>query len=882
MKDPTKILLVLLWLPLALPAQSLLDQHCDLEVSKTPIPKALEQLSENCGLELVYSGRFFRNEKPVSLQAGDWKVKRILDEILAQAEVGYQEVDGQLVFFLKEKTQPKQHTLSGYVEDAETGERLIAAAIFCPELARGTISNEYGFFSLNLPEGQQKVSVSYLGYREKSEAVELNANRYLTVGLTPALTLAEVIVTPHATKGGLLPSPGNGTKLTADAYPAAPDLGGESDLLRIVQMLPGVQSGADGFGGLNVRGGSSEQNLVLLDGVPVYNPAHMLGILSIFNTSAVKNTQVLKGGIPARYGGRLSSVIDVRTREGNTKKWGAEAGIDFISGKGAVHGPFAKGKGSLLLAGRWALDDFLLGDVASRTFFLDNEEPLDGYRFFDVNAKLSYRLSENDRLYLSYYQGGDEFAGSFEEDDLIETPDGDEIDVETELTNELTWGNEVASLRWNHLFSPRIFSNTTLTYTRYEFLNSIFGTTSAKAEELEDEIDFGLFTSFGSDIEDLSLHSDFEIAYGNNHYLRFGFGATHHLFRPETEYEELTVDDEGDLDTLLIGDIGGSGAATEINALELDFYVEDEFKLGENWHFNLGLRLSAFFSDASFFTPEPRLSARYHLTDRWTFSAAIDRTSQYIHRLSFNEINLPNDVWIPSDFEHNPQRSWQANLGGAVELRPGLNLSVEGFAKTFRDVKSFAFLFEDPLGEEFEYIPSIDGKAYGLEFFLRKTGKRMGGWLSYTLSKADRTLVDKVDELPYTFRYDRRHDLKIFGYYRLSERLQFGCNWVFGSPMPVLYSQPSQDYFYIGTLEGLNPYPFRKLERLAPYHRFDFSAAYSLKGKFMEHTFKLSIYNLYDRDNTAFHQFDAFSEDEKEVKVAMLPSVLGVYYGVKF
>lgn len=869
-------------LPLWAPAQSILDQNCELQVSQVSLSEALKKLSDNCGLDLVFSERFFKKEKPVSIQAEGWPVKRILDEILAEAEVNYREVDGQIIFFLKVKKVAKSLTISGYVEDAESGERLIAATVYCPEIGRGTTTNEYGFFSLTLPQVNQNglpqnVVFSYIGYQETVREMNIDSDLSLTVGLSPSLTLAEVVVTPQATQNDLLPGPGPGISLAANAFPAAPDMGGESDLLRMVQLLPGVQSGADGFGGINVRGGDSGQNLVLLDGVPVYNPAHLLGLLSIFNTAAVKNAQVITSGIPARYGGRLSSVIDVRTKEGSSKKRSGEAGVDFISAKGSVEMPFAKGKGTLLLAVRKTVSDFLLADVVQRTIATDSLNIQDEYRFSDFNWKVSYQFSDKNRWYFSYYRGWDDYSGILSETFDIDPEEN--ILVETEDETQLTWGNHVAALRWNHVFNPRVFSNTTLTLSKYQFMNNNFGTLSAIEEELEDEVDFGYFFGIGSEVLDVSLSSDYEVSRSPNHYLRFGFGTIYHALKPEQTFTEIDAADGTDLDDLGLEDVD-EGTATLQSALEFHWYFEDEFKVGKRWHFNTGLRLSGITGEQIYLTPEPRLRARYRLNDRWKLTAAIDRTAQYLHRLTFNEINLPSDVWIPVDFDSAPERSWQGTIGASGELDEGLNLGVEAFGKTFRNVRSFAIFQDlDSLGFQNEYVPSIDGTAYGLEFFLRKTGRRTGGWLSYTWSKADRKISEPLSGPEYAFQYDRRHDLKIFLYHRLTERWQLGLNWVYGSPQPRLYTDEDAVPGEPSSSENLLPYPFRQPERLAPYHRLDLSAAYSFKGKFLEHTFKLSAYNLYDRKNVAFYRF---SSSGQPAPVRMLPRLWGVFYGVKF
>jgi outer membrane receptor protein involved in Fe transport len=539
--------------------------------------------------------------------------------------------------------------------------------------------------------------------------------------------------------------------------------------------------------------------------------------------------------------------------------------------------PFAKGKGTALVAVRKSVDDFLLADVIQRTMFLDTSVIFGNYRFSDFNFKVSYEFSEKNRWYLSYYRGWDEYRSDLLEEFFF---DGEEeILVEARDETQLTWGNHVAALRWNHIFNPRTFSNTTLTLTRYEFLNANFGYVSAVEEEFEESVDFGYYFGLGSSVFDVSLSSDFEVTAPPNHHLRFGFGATYHSFSPEQIFTELDAAENPDFDSLDIEDINESSATFD-EAIELHGYFEDEFKVGQRWHFNTGLRLSAFVKDRVYLNPEPRLSARYRLNDRWQLTAAIDRTVQYLHRLNYSEINLPSDVWITSDEELRPERSWQGTLGATGTLRKGVSFSVEGFAKSFRNVRSFAFFIEDSNGEESDVIPNIDGTAYGLEFFLRKTGQRTGGWLSYTLSRADREINDLLLRQKYAFQYDRRHDLKLFLYHRLTDRIQLGLNWIYGSPQPRLLSDEETVLGEPSTLGSVPPYPFRPTERLDPYHRLDLSAAYSFRGKFLEHTLKASVYNLYDRENTAF--FRVSFSNPSGAPVRMVPRLFGLFYGVKF
>ncbi|MEO1259397.1 MAG: TonB-dependent receptor [Bacteroidota bacterium] len=834
----------------------------------------MSQLSE---VDIAFSPRFFDEDQKVSLDVKHKPLRYVLKKILFDSGVDFKEIDQQIVLFKKPKKIQK-YTLSGYIEDSSTGERLISATVYCPEQGLGTITNEYGFYSLTLPESIENVVVSYLGYQEQQQPVSLKGDRFVTFRLQPSLTLTEIIVTPDKSRNELLPSPANGSQLRPEEFQAAPDLGGESDIIRIAQLLPGVQTGADGFGGLHIRGGNADQNLVLLDGVPVYNPDHLLGIFSVFNTSAIKSAKLYRGSIPARFGGRASSVLDVRTKEGNNRNWSAGAALDLISGKAFVEGPFAKGKGSILLTGRATISDTLLIGMARRTFSGSDQQET-SYDFFDFNAKVNYILSEKDRLYFSLYRGNDYFDGEFELE-YQEAFGTDEIDIEEEYYVALEWGNIISSLRWNHVFSPKLFANTTLTYSRYQFSNNQLWTSSPADEEDEDiENEFFEYDRAFSNINDFALRIDFSYAPNVDHYMRFGGGYTVHRIEPQSfQYDKESFGDFGDfvdIDSLGLNDFESTVEGDTIHAHELEMYVEDEFKVGEKWQFNLGVRLSAFHTDDFSFNVEPRLIGHYSLTERSALKASLTRNVQYLHRNSFNEINLPEDVWIPSSKLLKPQEAWQATLGWESHLPEGVEIGLEGYLKKMDNLLvPFADTTSVEEEEEEEFFLVGNGLSYGLEFFVKKTKGKTGGWLSYTLSRSEREFENEEGTVQYAARFDRRHDFKIFLYHRLTKNLQVSANWLYGSPLPRLLNNNDDDEIFDA------PYPYRNANRIPPYHRLDIGLSFIKKMKRWEHTFKLSAYNIYNRENPAF--FRKTGQEEIPIPVNLIGIVPGIYYGLKF
>jgi hypothetical protein len=852
--------------------QSALDTPASLHTSNAPIPQALVALGKNCGVELAFSERFFDKKQKVNIQVTDAPVRAILEKILEGTGIGFREVEGQIVLFLLPKQEVRYFTLSGYVQDAETGERLIAAAIFCPELGKGTVTNEYGFYSLTLPDGTRTVRASYIGYNELENRLPHQQNQRLDLHLQASLTLAEIIVVPGEKPGDLLPSPTALKRLKPDDFKAQPDLGGQSDLLRTLHMLPGVQSGADGMGGMFIRGGNSDQNLVLLDGVPVYNPDHLMGLFSIFNTSSIRSAKLLKGGFPARYGGRLSSVLDVYTKEGNLHRWSGEAGSDIISAKAMVEGPFAKENGSLMLSGRRTHSDFYLQPATLRLLDFAEDEVSPDYHFYDLNAKLNYSFSKKDKLFLSFYKGNDGFRGNDEyilEDDFTKYTGTNEFRFD--------WGNTITSLRWNRLFNQQLFSNTTLTYSHFNFSMGVFDQqTTTFIQSPDPPFSYSSFLGLKSDIRDMALKTDVDFSPLPNHYLRFGMAATFQQFRPNLstfEVEDVPfVIDSVDLEDLF-------GAQSTRSATSLEAYIEDELRVGERWLFNLGLRLSSFSADdKNFFFPEPRLSAAFLLNKQVKVNASISRTVQYLHRLATLPFYFPADYWLPSGQRLEPQRAWQATLGLEGSLQSGLEFNVEGFYKTMRGLASFPDTFYfDPFfstGPLEESVVSGSGTAYGLEFLLRKQEGRTGGWLGYGLTKSTRQFEQQNGGQAFPFAFDRRHELKFFLFRRLGEQWQASLNWHYGSPNPQVITDSEGEPIDPGTKNRF---------RSTAYHRLDLALSFSFKTGRAEHLVKASIYNLYNRKNVAFYRANYNDVGQRNLDPVHLFGVMpGLFYGVKF
>jgi len=868
-----KVVVVLAICSTNLTAQSLLEKPVNLKVQNLTVPEALGQLAKKNDLQLAYSERFFTVKNRVSVKVKAKPLRLVLDEMLKGTGVGYREAGGQLVFHLLPVEEVKQMTLSGFVEDAETGERLIAAAVYCPGLGQGTVTNEYGFYSLTLPSRASSLCFSYIGYSEKTVALANEQDQRISVAIKPALMLLEVIVTPNDTAlGNLLPSPGNMQRFKPDDFKAVPDLGGQSDLFRVMQLLPGIQTGTDGIGGLFVRGGNADQNLVLMDGVPVYNADHLLGMYSIFNTSAIRSAKLIKGGMPARYGGRISSVMDIYTKEGNQNRWSGEVGADIIGAKATVEGPFANKKGSLMVSGRRTHSDFYLMPAVEKLMAAEDFKE-SHYDFFDFNTKVNFNFSEKDKLYLSFYRGMDNFEGN-EIQGIDQSSD--------ELNTKFNWGNTITSLRWNHLFNQKLFSNTSLTYSHFQFSwGSLYKSIVNPDEPGFDPFLLSFFLGLESDIRDVAWKTDFDYSPAADHYLRFGASLTAHRFRPNVSVVQQEFANTDLLDSLSIEDYFGTQVGDAKNAISFDVYAEDEWRVARFFTLNYGLRLAGFHSNGkTFLLPEPRLSAAYQFAKKHKLTASLSRNTQYLHRVSTGGmLAVPSDYWTPSDDRLGPQKAWQGTLGIEGKLPKRIEFSVEAYYKLMHGLLAFpeSFFFDPIYGETKpeDVLFPIDGKSRGIELLLRREEGRIGGWVGYGLSKTSRQSEFLNNGNPFAFTFDRRHEVKLFGYYRFGQHWQASFDWVYGSPNPKMTDNGGGESPFPG---GLNS------QRSTPYHRLDLAISFTAKTGRLEHQLKASVYNAYNRQNVAFY---AFKYDEQGNPLELQPVYLfgfmpGLNYGIKF
>ncbi|MEL6657611.1 MAG: carboxypeptidase-like regulatory domain-containing protein [Bacteroidota bacterium] len=769
----------------------------------------------------------------------------------------------------------QQFTISGYLEDGSTGEKLIAANVFDARSGAGAVTNTYGFFSLTLPADSVELSFSYIGYQTHSESFLLTENRTLNVTLSPYVELATVEVTAERSERIEQQTQMSRVEVPVEQIKRIPALLGEVDVLKALQLLPGVQSGGEGQNGLYVRGGSPDQNLVLLDGVPVYNVSHLLGIFSVFNADAIKNVTLTKGGFPARYGGRLSSVLEINMKEGNMQEWHGEGSIGLISSKLTLQGPIQKGKTSFLISGRRTYADLIFKPIIKAS--TPPEESIDvGLYFYDLNAKLQHKVNDQHRIFLSAYTGADVFTNRYE----------DEFGA---FEGGIDWGNLISALRWNWQISPKLFANTTLTYSKYEI------DIGAGSENFnEDGPDEKFSALYVSGIEDVGGKIDFDFIPNPKHYVRFGAGWTNHTYRPGALNFELSDGEDFSLDTLL----GSQNSYSN----EFFLYAEDDFSIGP-LKINAGIHASAFAVEDEFYTSlQPRLGLRYLLNNDIALKAGFSTMTQFINLLTSEALTLPTDLWVPSTAQIKPQESWQVALGAAKTIADEYELSAEVYYKEMDNVISFkegaSFLF----GLENDWQSKVtqgDGDSYGLELFFQKKRGRTTGWIGYTLSWNNREFAEINSGRRFPFRYDRRHDISIVVNHDFSEKIGLSAAWVYGTGNAITLNTITYPTAAYPGFNGGQPF-FGEIEtggeknafRMSNYHRLDLSIEFRKKKPKWERKWVVGLYNAYYHRNPYYVIADSEPVrdsqgnivDERRVfkEISILPIIPSVSYQFKF
>ncbi|SHJ13354.1 CarboxypepD_reg-like domain-containing protein [Hymenobacter daecheongensis DSM 21074] len=746
--------------------------------------------------------------------------------------------------------QAGKFTISGYVRDQATGENLIGVAVVNPGTGQGTATNTYGFYTLTLPASADSVRllVSYLGYERARLAVKAERNVSHTFQLRASsseLGNVEIVGSKEekiaqSTRMGTINVPITQIKLL-------PALLGETDVLKVLQLLPGVQSGGEGQSGLYVRGGSPDQNLVLLDGTPVYNAAHLFGFFSVFNADAINNVELIKGGFPARYGGRLSSVLDISMKEGNMKEFHGEGAVGIVASKLTLEGPIKKDTASFIISARRTYLDILARPLIAAAAASEGAEATIGYFFHDLNGKLNWKLGSRDRLYLSAYTGYDKF--------YARTKDNFNDDEYSKLNSGLGWGNLTSALRWNHVVNDQLFMNTHFTYSKYQFNVGITQEDRRRDGGPNGQLRTDKFDlRYLSNIRDLSLKTDLDYVPSPDHYIRFGGQYILHSFRPGALQAKDNSNPENDLKS-----------GEQKLGSEAGLYAEDDYRLTDRLKVNGGLRLNGFLVDNKLYPSlEPRLAARYLLTEDWSLKAAYARTTQYIHLLTNSGIGLPTDLWVPATAKVKPQRAQQISIGAARNLRfkdEDYELSFESYYKPmqnlieYREGASFLGTTDNKWEDK---VTSGKGWAYGAELFLQKKSGRTTGWVGYTLAWSKRRFPELNQGRIYPYKYDRRHDMSVVVIHTFTPTITLSGTWVYGTGNATTLSEGRFNLGQGGQYEDYGP---RNSYRMRAYHRLDLDLSHTKKKRWGEVVNSFSLYNAYSRRNPYYLYFQQGYQD---------------------
>jgi outer membrane receptor for ferrienterochelin and colicin len=775
-----------------------------------------------------------------------------------------------LLLFNWIETFSQNYIINGYIEDSKSGERLIGAMICDSVSHSGSNSNFYGYYTIKCSSGPVNLVASYLGYETLRINFTLVHDTVLNIFLQPqTYNLAEVIIDD---KKRLIESSRMSTSvLSVSSIKQIPMLMGETDVLKVMQFLPGVQTGTEGTSGLYIRGGGPDQNLILLDGVPVYNPDHLFGFVSIFNADAIKNVTLITGGFPAQYGGRLSSVVDIRMKEGNNKEIHGEGTIGLVSSKIMIEGPLKNDKTSFLLSGRrsWI-------DMITRT--IPKSKQLPYYYFYDLTAKVNHVFSDKSRLYLSVYTGEDHISSINTKNEFVSGG----IRYTSGQNQYYGWGNITAALRWNYIFNNRLFGNTNVTYSNYKYFDY----------KLLNNTQINLLTGvltrydyrsdFNSGIKDVATKADFDYQPFTGHNMKFGMGGIYHMFTPYANISLINTDN------------GSALPETDKNkqlAFEPSIYIEDEIQLSSRLKVNTGFRISAFLvKNRTYSSFEPRLSGRYLLTDRCALKFAYSRMKQYIHLLTSSRITFPTDLWVPATDKVSPQISDQFALGSIHNFNDEIELSIETYYKSMKDLIEYSegSSFLEGGNWESKIEKGGIGRAYGLEFMLKKSSGKTTGWISYTLSKTERKFSNISSGNWFPYKYDRRHDITLMLNRRFNDRIDAGLTWEFSSGnLFTLITDVYDSYIVVGPKIDILYYENRNNYRLPAYHRLDLGINFHKQKRSFYRTWSVSIYNAYNHMNVFFVYFgndDLHGRKDLLVfkKYTLFPIIPSVTYSLRF
>lgn len=824
------------------------EARLNINIRNATLESFVKQLENATGFSFIY-GEEVKLTRRITLDAKQQTIGEILQQAFKNEPIKF-EISGKHILLHKrpvpQKPVSRKFTISGYVTDGTSSETLIGANIFESRRSTGTATNPFGFYTLTLPEGETELSFSYLGYESRHSHFELTKDTLLNIRLNSNNQLAEVVVLSDKREAGI-----ESTAMGAHEIPMAqikntPSILGEADLLKTIQLMPGVQAGMEGFAGMYVRGGGPDQNLVLLDGIPVYNADHLLGVFSIFTPEAIKNTTLFKSSFPARYGGRLSSIVDVRTNDGDMHRYHGTLSIGLLTDKLHLEGPIWKERTSFSLSAR------AIPTVFFKNLIVDKDADYAdkyNYYFYDINAKVNHKFSDRSRVFLGFYNGKDHYHfESSSTNTYINSPSNKNGNRDK---SNLNWGNTIGYARWNYVFNNRLFSNTTVSYNRYRMsLNQDMEDTDIYQDKIYNRYKY--FSEFVSGIRDWSLRMDFDYTPMPQHHIKFGAEYIHHTFLPGVSTSKMQDIEQGAIqeDTVY-----NTSSSREMRGQEVSLYAEDNFNLNSRLSVNAGVRASLFHTQGkSYFSVQPRLSARYDIGRGFSAKASYTRMAQYVHLLSSTPFSMPTDLWVPITKNIRPMHANQYSLGGYYTGLAGWEFSIEGYYKKMNNILEYqdgVTFFGTSTNWE-EKVDMGEGRSMGLEVMAQKTLGMTTGWIAYTLSKTDHRFKDgSINQGKwFPYKYDRRHSISLSLNHKFSERIDVGASWIFNTGGCI--TVPERQTIIIkpdGSVEETGYISQRNNYRLPVNHRLNLGINFNKKTKHGMRTWNISIYNAYNAMN---------------------------------
>lgn len=827
-----------------------------LNMQKASVREILDEIQKQTGVTFSYESSLLSGLQKTTFRADDEALTDCLTRLFANLPVVYK-MTGNVVVL---KRKPKQVTVSGFVRDKRSAESLIGASVYEAHSRVGTASNNFGFFSLTLPPGDITIRSSYIGYTSHQHILNgLERDTVLTIELEPSASLQEVVITGQSNdKQSVLSTQMGALEINQQTIRSTPVMFGEADIIKTLQLTPGVSAGTEGTAGMYVRGGNVDENLFLIDGNPVYQINHIGGIFSAFNPEAISGMDFFKSGFPSRYGGRLSSVVDVHTKEGNMKEYHGSASIGLISGNLNFEGPIIKDRTSFNIGLRRTWLDVLSAPavaIANKITKKDGTRLRARYAFHDLNLKVNHIFNDRSRMYLSLYNGNDVLKGG--STDFPDQDSDNNYNYDSDVS--LRWGNIMATAGWTYVFNNRLFGKVSGVFTRYHsrLRNTEHDVVGNEGDE--DYSDSFRENETNTGITDFGLRTSFDYLPASAHHIRFGGDYLVHRFHPE--YNRSVAYEKNEETSV---EIGQEFANDLLWGHEAGVYAEDDWTLSSAVRLNAGLRFSLFNVQGKTYTGlEPRVSLRWLLDDNLSFKASYSRMNQYVHLISNSFISLPTDAWMPVTRKLKPLISDQVSAGFYYNLNKEYNFSVEGYYKTldnlleYRDGHTFTPSFvnwEDKL-------TAGEGRSYGAEFMVRKETGRTTGWVGYGLSWSDRQFDELNQGARYPARFDNRHKLNIVVMHKISPKVELSAAWSYASGNHVTLSlenyyengtgsSTNNDNHYMDASESIDYYEGRNNYQLPAYHRLDLGIKiYRPKKKGRMGIWTVSIYNVYSRMN---------------------------------